>query len=130
MATFYTAILERDAEGFSVYFPDVPGCTSAGSTAQEAADNAEAALYAHLEIGLEHGEKAPAARALDDIPIDPEAPEAARILVRYDPPEKAVRVNITLPEDLLRRIDAYAQSHGFTRSGLLAQAARKQMRFS
>lgn len=128
MATFYAAILEKDAEGFSVYFPDVPGCTSAGSTAQEAAANAEAALYAHLEIGLEHGEAPPTARALDDIPADPEAPEAARILVRYDAPEKAVRVNISLPEDLLHRIDAYAKSHGFTRSGLLALAAREQMR--
>lgn len=124
MANFYTAILEKDADGFSVYFPDIPGCTSAGATMQEAAANAHEALYAHLTLGLEHGEDIPAPRALDDIPVDPEAPEAARVLVRFDAPEKSVRVNITLPENLLRQVDSYAQTHGFTRSGLLAQAVR------
>jgi len=127
MTIVYAAILERDSEGFSVYFPDVPGCTSAGATAQEAAANAEEALYAHLTLGLEHGEGIPAARALDDIPTDSEVTEAARVLIRFDPPEKSVRVNITLPEDLLRRVDAFAQTHGFTRSGLMAQAVREQI---
>jgi predicted RNase H-like HicB family nuclease len=30
-----------------------------------------------------------------------------------------------LPEDVLAQIDKYAQAHGFTRSGLLAPAAKK-----
>ena len=38
---------------------------------------------------------------------------------------KAVRVNVTLPEDVLEQIDKYAEAHGFTRSGLLTQAAKK-----
>jgi hypothetical protein len=40
---------------------------------------------------------------------------------------RAVRVNVTLPEDVLEQIDRYAEAHGFTRSGLLAQAAKKLM---
>ena len=40
---------------------------------------------------------------------------------------KAVRVNITLPEDVLRQIDRHAERYGFTRSGFLAQAARRAM---
>jgi predicted RNase H-like HicB family nuclease len=130
MARFYTAVLERSSQGFCVFFPDVDGCTSAGNTEQEAATNAEQALYAHLTLGIEHGEALPAARALDDIPVDPEVTEAARVLIRFDAPERAVRVNISLPENLLRRVDAFAQAHGFTRSGLLAQAVREQMRHS
>jgi metal-responsive CopG/Arc/MetJ family transcriptional regulator len=40
---------------------------------------------------------------------------------------KAVRVNITLPEDVLEQIDRYAEAHGFTRSGFLTQAAKRAM---
>ena len=34
---------------------------------------------------------------------------------------KAVRVNITLPEDVLEQIDCFAEAHGYTRSGFLAR---------
>ena len=40
---------------------------------------------------------------------------------------RAVRVNITLAEDVLAEIDAYAEGHGFTRSAFLAKAAKKAM---
>jgi hypothetical protein len=36
-------------------------------------------------------------------------------------------VNVTPPADVLEQIDRYAESHGFTRSGLLTQAAKKMM---
>ncbi len=38
-----------------------------------------------------------------------------------------VRLNISLPANLVEQIDAYARSHGATRSGLLARAARQAM---
>jgi metal-responsive CopG/Arc/MetJ family transcriptional regulator len=38
-----------------------------------------------------------------------------------------IRINVTLPEDVLASVDAYATSHGFTRSGFLAIAAKKAM---
>ena len=37
--------------------------------------------------------------------------------------KKAKRVNITVPENLLRKIDAYAKKDGDSRSGLLVTAA-------
>ncbi len=40
---------------------------------------------------------------------------------------KTIRVNITLPEDVLRDIDHYAEANGYTRSGFLALAAKKIM---
>jgi len=40
---------------------------------------------------------------------------------------KTVRGNVTFPEDVLSQIDAYAEREGFTRSGFLAQAAKKAM---
>jgi metal-responsive CopG/Arc/MetJ family transcriptional regulator len=39
-----------------------------------------------------------------------------------------MRVNITMPENLLDEVDRFAKDHGFTRSGLLAQAARQHIR--
>jgi predicted RNase H-like HicB family nuclease len=125
---FYVAVVERGADGFGVFFPDVPGCVSAGATAQEAAANAEEALHGHLTLALENGEDLPEASPLDAIAVDPEVDEVARVLVRFDVPARSVRVNITLSEDLLAAVDKFAKGHGFTRSGLLAQAVREHIR--
>jgi len=125
---FYVAVVERGADGFGVFFPDVPGCVSAGATAQEAAANAEEALHGHLTLALENGEDLPEASPLDAIAVDPEVDEVARVLVRFDVPARSVRVNITLSEDLLAAVDKFAKGHGFTRSGLLAQAEREHIR--
>ncbi len=42
-------------------------------------------------------------------------------------PARSVRINVTLPSDVLNQIDQYAEREGFTRSGFLAQAAKKAM---
>jgi predicted RNase H-like HicB family nuclease len=128
MVRFYVAVIERAEDGFSVFFTDVPGCTSAGDTLQEAARNAEQALHGHLTLALENDEPLPEALPLEAIPADPEVAEVARVLVRFEVPARSVRVNITLPEDLLAAVDQFAKGHGFTRSGLLAQAVREHIR--
>ena len=104
------------------------GCTSAGATLQEAALNTEEAVQAHIELSMEHDEPVPEPSTLDQIVIDGDLMEAARILVRADPPGRTVRVNITMPEDLLAAVDRYAVQTGYSRPGLLAQAVRERMR--
>lgn len=37
---------------------------------------------------------------------------------------RAVRINVTLPEEELKKVDAFAQKEGDTRSGLILQALR------
>jgi predicted RNase H-like HicB family nuclease len=125
---YFPAIVEKSSEGYSVFFPDLPGCTSAGSTVHEAALKAEEALQAHIELSMEHGEAIPEPSTLDEIEVDADVVEAARILVRADPPTRTVRVNITMPEDLLAAVDRYAVRTGYSRSGLLAQAVRERLR--
>ena len=47
-----------------------------------------------------------------------------------DSPEetvRAVRVNVTLPENVLARIDAFAAQAGYSRSGFLAKAAIREL---
>jgi len=121
MATLhYPAIIERAGTGYSVFFPDLPGCTSAGRTLQEAALGAEEALNGHLAVSIEHGDVIPAPSDFDAIVRDPEIDEAARILVRGERPGRAVRVQVSMDEGLLARIDRVAKN----RSGFLADAAR------
>jgi predicted RNase H-like HicB family nuclease len=125
---YFSAIIEKSSDGYGVFFPDLPGCTSAGATVQEAALNAEEALQAHIDLSVEHGDTIPEPSTLDQITVDPDVVESARILVRADPPGRTVRVNITIPEDLLAAVDRYAVRTGYSRSGLLAQAVRERMR--
>ena len=125
---YYPAVIERGADGFGVFFPDLPGCTSAGDTVQDAARNAEEALQSYIEVSAEHGDVLPPPGDLDAHAPEPDVVEAARVLVRAELPGKAVRVNITLPEGLLAEADLYAKRMGFTRSGLLAQAVRERLR--
>ncbi|SFQ31160.1 HicB_like antitoxin of toxin-antitoxin system [Bradyrhizobium sp. Ghvi] len=52
--------------------------------------------------------------------------EGVAVLIEAPAEEvKSVPVNVTLPADVLSEIDHYAEQHGFTRSGFLAQAAKK-----
>lgn len=117
---YYPAIIERGARGFGVFFPDLPGCVSAGDTVQEAALNAEEALNGHLAVGAEYGDDAPEPSALDTLVIDPDVDEVARMLVRGERPGRSVRVQVSIDEGLLARIDRVATN----RSGFLADAAR------
>lgn len=122
---YFPAIIERAKKGFGVFFPDMPGCTSYGKTIQEAALNAEEALRGHLLLMAGDGDPVPKQRPLDKIETDPEVKEAARIMVRVDLPGKAVRLNISLDAGLVEAIDATAQARGMTRSGFLAEAAKR-----
>ena len=121
----YVAIIEDGGpdDAVSLWFPDLPGCTSAGRTQTEAALNAEEALAGHLLVSARHGEELPAPSSLDALERDPEVEEIARILVRAERPGRAVRVNVTLDEGLVAAIDRVARN----RSGFLADAAREKL---
>ncbi len=119
----YPAIVERAGNGFSVFFPDLPGCTSAGSTLQQAALNAEEALAGHLIVAAQYGDEVSDPTSLDQLELDPDVEEIARILVRAERPGKSVRLNITLDEGLVAAIDRVAKN----RSGFLAEAARHEL---
>jgi len=70
------------------------------------------------------GEKLPAPSSLDAIMADPENSDAVAFLVTLlEAADRTVRVNITLPARLLRRIDERAKN----RSAFLARAAEKAL---
>ena len=123
----YVALIHKDADSdFGVSFPDLPGCITAGSTLDEARDMAAEALALHLEGMEADGEAAPAPSSLETIMADAQNRDGVAILVPAPArTSKAVRVNVTLPENLLAEVDSYAAANGFTRSGFLAMAAKK-----
>ena len=106
---YYPAIVEKEADSdFGVFFPDFPGCVSAGPTMSEAVANAEAALALHIEGMIEDDEALPEPSAIESVAIDPEVRRVALVLVPARLPGNVRRVNITLDENLLADIDATA----------------------
>ena len=120
----YPAVIERTGDGFAVFFPDL-ACGGAGDSMEAAVTDAEQGLAAHLDFAHETGIDVPRPTPIDQIEVDDDIDEVARILVRYEAPAHSVRLNITMDESLLKRVDAAAEREGFTRSGFLATAARR-----
>jgi predicted RNase H-like HicB family nuclease len=125
----YIGLIHKEADSdFGVSFPDFPGVITAGTTLDDARAMAEEALVLHVEGMTEDGDAIPDPSTLEDVMADPDNQSGLAILVSIKTEQpKAIRVNVTLPQDVLEQIDRYAEAHGFTRSGLLAQAAKKLM---
>ena len=70
--THYIAFVEPGPKNYSAYFPDLPGCASAGDTLDETIANAEEALAAHVGFMAEDGDTIPPPRSLEAIKADPE----------------------------------------------------------
>jgi len=129
MTSHYIALIHKDANSdYGVSFPDLPGAITAGTDLDDARSMAEEALAFHIKGMIEDGEAVPEPSTLEQIMNDPENRSGVAILVSaktYAP--KTVRVNVTLPEDVLDKIDSFAEAHGYTRSGFLVQAAKSVM---
>jgi len=123
----YIAVVHKDPKSdFGVSFPDFPGCITAGSSIDEAKDMAHDALSLHIKGMMEDGENIPTPSKLEDIMDDPDYADAAAILIVSvsEAKPRSIRVNITVPEDMLRKIDTIARKKGMSRSSFLVHAAQ------
>ena len=68
--TRYIGLLDGQAGAYGVTFPDLPGCTSGGATADEAATNSVEAVSLWVEDALAAGDDIPRPRTLDEIRAD------------------------------------------------------------
>lgn len=121
----YIGLIHKDTDSdYGVSFPDFPGVISAGADLDEARRMAEEALALHLEGLIEDGVAIVEPSSLEAVMADPDNRQGVAILVGFKTEaKKAVRVNVTLPEDVLRQIDSFAEANGLTRSGFIARAA-------
>lgn len=127
MQRVYVAIIEKGEEGYGVFFPDLPGCTSYGETVGDAAANAVVAAQGHVALMAEDGDDIPQARKIEDIEQDQEVVEAARVMVPVEVDDERQRVNITLQASVLAALDAMASARGLDRSATIAELVRQTL---
>ena len=127
----YPIIIHKDADSdYGVTFPDISGCFSAGTTIEESINNAQEAAECHIEGMLIDSEPIPTPSNIDLHKTNPDFKNGVWALVEIDISKlslKSKRINITMPERLIRVVDQYAKKSGSSRSGLLAQAVTEYM---
>jgi predicted RNase H-like HicB family nuclease len=123
----YPVYLEKDiGSDYGVTVPDLPGCFSSGSTIDEAMENVQEAILTHVEGLLMDNEVIPNPTSIEKLKIEISSPNTIWGLVTIDIgklSKEVKRINITIPENILSKIDSFAQREGETRSGFLASAA-------
>ena len=126
------AIESGDARhAYGVVVPDLPGCFSAGNTLDDALTNAQEAVLLHLEGLLDDGKPVPTPSDVAQLRRKRGFRNWTWAVVDVDMSQlgdKAARINITLPQRILRAVDAHARRQGESRSGFLARAALEAMR--
>jgi len=127
----YPVVIHKDPNSdFSVTIPDLPGCFSAGSTLDEAITMAQEAAECHIEGLLIDSEPVPTPSDIEVHKDKPLYDGGIWALVEVDISKlslKSKRINITMPERLIRTVDQYAKRFGSSRSGLLSQAVTEYM---
>jgi predicted RNase H-like HicB family nuclease len=128
MSDYIALIHKEPGSDYGVSFPDFPGCVTAGVTLDEARREAQEALALHIDGMIEDGESMPEPCSLEAVMAERENRDAVAFLVPAPARQaRAVRVNVTLPEDVLAEVDRAAGSQGLSRSAFLARAARRAM---
>lgn len=125
------ALIHEEGGAFGASFPDFPGATTIAGDLDTLYWKAGEMLAFHVGGMAEDSDEIPALRTLDELRKDAtfrEDAEGAMVaLIDVDLPGKAVRVNVSIEEHLLKRIDRAAEAAGESRSGFLAQAAKARL---
>jgi predicted RNase H-like HicB family nuclease len=129
----YVVIVDGKPGAFGVVVPDLPGCTSAGASVEDALRNTVEAMSLWAQDARADGEKIPRPRSADKLRRDPDvaAALAAGGVLAYVPlvhdAGRPVKANLSLDAGLLEAIDEAAERRGLTRSAFLASAAREKI---
>ncbi|MBC7669223.1 type II toxin-antitoxin system HicB family antitoxin [Caulobacter sp. DWR2-3-1b2] len=118
----YVALVSGgQADGYKAHFHDLPDCAVSGGGLAELLINARQALIERLEAFETDGDAWPSATPIEQITPQVGAMPIPVDVTVDDPP---IRVNISLGERLVQRLDAAASAGGMTRSGYIAKAVR------
>ncbi len=106
---------------------DFPGCFSAADQWQELPGKIQEAIELYCE---DEDMELPSPSSLDDLMNNRDYQGGLWMMVDIDVNRlktRSVRLNVSLPEGLLRRIDEEARSRHMSRSAFLAMTARKEL---
>lgn len=127
----FAIVIHKDqGSSYGVTVPDQPGCFSGADTLDDAFVAAQEAILLHLEGMLADGEPLPRTKPIQAHIANEDYCGGIWGFVDVDLsdiPDKAVRVNITVPSRILATIDKHAKREGETRSGFLAKAASERI---
>jgi len=127
-AVVYPAFVtgNRDS-GYEARFPDIPDLVVRAGSQGELMPTARNALQRRLEKMTADGMDWPEPSEISGLGSHPDSTGASTLLVDVDVDDAPVRVNISIGERLLKRIDQAAEARGMTRSGFMAMASRQAM---
>jgi predicted RNase H-like HicB family nuclease len=129
----YIAIVDGKKGAYGVTFPDLPGCTSMGTTVDEALRNAVEAVRMWIEETIDQGGSIPEARSIENLRTDRDfRAEIAQGGIIATVPllmdlARPARANISIDAGLLKAIDEAADAHNLTRSAYIASAVREKI---
>lgn len=114
----YPAVLEQSSDGFGIYFPDFPGCTSFADTQEDALKEAREALGLHIS----EMEK--------DNDGMPEPMSIKWLKPKLEPNEYSILIDVWMPP--LRKKDStvYKRKNVTLPSWLEEHAAKQNVNFS
>ena len=123
--------LDKKKDVYGIDFPDLPGCITGAGNIEELYNNAVEVLELHVEGMAEEGIKIPDPsdykKINSEIAPDDEIIFLAPIPVKI-PDMLAKRINVTMQDSVLNRIDNFVSVHGGNRSQFLADAALDYMK--
>jgi predicted RNase H-like HicB family nuclease len=112
---------------YGITLPDFEGCFAASDTLEGIPQACQQAMEAHF---FEEPESVPKASKLADLKKRAKLKGGEWMFVDLDIngiQAKPIRLNVSLPSNLVKMIDAQARSRKMTRSGFLADAAMQAM---
>jgi predicted RNase H-like HicB family nuclease len=98
-------VSHEDGDGWFAYYKDFKGVMGDGESEIEAIESAQSAFSAFVEVSLAQ---------VDSIP-EPHTNE------------KSVRINISIPENLVSKIDSYIEPLHLSRSAFFQKAAMREI---
>ncbi|MCL2276961.1 MAG: type II toxin-antitoxin system HicB family antitoxin [Treponema sp.] len=122
----YFAVFEKTKTGFSVYFPDVPGCVTCGDNFDHSMSMAQEVLGLHI-YGMEKDDE-PLPKRTDNIPELESGDIVAAVsvfpaLVKDEIENRREKTNVTIPHWL----KAAAEAEGLNYSRLLENAIKETL---
>jgi predicted RNase H-like HicB family nuclease len=120
------AYIHRSGDAYGVSFPNYPGVAAGGGSVEEALSRGRDGLASHFEAMLAEGlEIPPPSSFVVHDEVEPDFVGSSYVDVPI--PSKALRINISMDEDLLGKVDRAAKAAGESRSAFLARAARERL---
>lgn len=124
---YIACVVGDEEEGYRATFPDLPSEAVLGATLPVLLRKARERLLETLKRLAVEGADWPAATPIERLRSDPGHAGSLFLLVDAQVDDTPVRVNISIGERLLKRLDEAAEAQNMTRSGLIAAIARQRL---